>query len=126
MDLLPVNSNMFKGGSLASTANTADQTIVTYTVPDGKTLYLTVLGLNARLTTYAATATSFGAASVTLNGTKIMTFSVLAGPGQMANPIHFEFPVPMPFQAGDILAIVCTPSAATAFTWGANFAGFLK
>lgn len=98
---------------------------MTYTVPDGKTFYLDVLGFNARLTTYAATATSFGSAAFKVNGVTQMLFSVLAGSGQMANPIHYNFIQGRPFQAGDVLTIVCTPSAATAFTWGANFCGWL-
>jgi hypothetical protein len=120
-----VNSNVLKGGSLASTAATANQVIVTYTVPAGKTFFLTHFGLNAILTTFAATATAFGTASFQVNGVNLLTFSALGGAGTLTAPVHFEFDNPLPWQAGDVLSIVCTPSAVTPFTWGANIVGYL-
>jgi hypothetical protein len=49
---------VMKTGTLATSATTADQVILTYTVTSGKIFYLTYLDVNARLTTFAATATS--------------------------------------------------------------------
>ncbi|MCJ7608162.1 hypothetical protein MUP00_00630 [Candidatus Bathyarchaeota archaeon] len=57
-------TNVLKTGNLVTTAITADQAILTYTVTSGKTLYLQYLDVTARLTTYATTATLFGAASL--------------------------------------------------------------
>src|SRR5438132_14335127 len=69
--LLPVTfgnatgkTNVLKTGTLVSTATTADQVLVTYTVTAGKTLYLSYFDYTARLTTYAATATNFGNCSL--------------------------------------------------------------
>lgn len=120
------NGNVLVTGTLASSAVTADQQILTYTVTAGKTLWLELVEVNVRLTTFATTATSFGIASFAVNGTKKQTFNVIAGPGVLNSPLYLEFPEALPFQAGDVLTIVCTPSAVTAFTWEANIAGYEK
>ena len=120
-----LNDNVLKTGTLASTANTADQEILTYTVPAGKTFFLSYIEANVRLTTFATTATNFGPVSFRRNGTKLLTF-ICAGPGVLNSPVYVELPDALPFQAGDVLTVVTTPSAATAFTWESNIAGFLR
>jgi len=120
---MPVNNNGYATGSLASSAVTADQQILTYTVPAGKIFQLAILELSAMLTTYAATATWFGTASFRVNGVKVMTFN-LFGAGN-SQTIMLETPVVLSYATGDVLTVVCTPSAATAFTWEANLGGTL-
>ena len=118
-----VNNNVLLTGSLASSAVTADQVIATYTVPSNKIFNLGNIGINVRLTTFATTATLFGTASLMVNGTKVLTFTA-AGPGVLNAPILFELH-DLPFAPGDVVKVVCTPAAATAFTWEANLDGAL-
>ena len=120
------NGNVFMPGSLASTAVTADQVILTYTVPAGKTLWLQYIEANVKLTTFASAATDFGAVSFRVNGIKMITFVVVAGLGVLGSPLYVGISDSMPFQAGDVLTMVCTPSAITPFTWGSNLVGYLK
>ena len=122
--MLKVNQNVLVTGALASSAVTADQVILTYTVPVGFTLNLSYFEANVKLTTFAATATDFGLLSMRVNGNKVQTFMV-AGPGVLNAPIYFEAPDALPFQAGDVLTFVCTPSAITPFSWEANMSGYL-
>lgn len=121
-----LNGNVLIPGTLVSTATTADQTILTYTVTANKTLFLSFFEANVKLTTYANTATDFGALSLRVNGTKRMTFTVLCGLGTLTCPVYAEFPDALPYQAGDVITVVCTPSAATSMTWEANIGGFEK
>jgi hypothetical protein len=121
-----LNHNVMVNGTLASSAATADQIILTYTVSAGMTLYLSYFEANVRLTTFATTATNFGALSLAVNGIKKLTFTVLAGQGVLASPMYAEFPDALPLQAGDVVTAVCTPSGVTPFTWEANIGGFEK
>lgn len=122
-NLPTVQSNACKSGTLASTANTANQVIATYTVTAGKTLFLQYLCANVRLTTFAATATNFGTVSLLVNDVATLTWTVVAGPGVLNSPLYMELPLTIPFQVGTVLKVVCTPSAATAFTWDASLCG---
>lgn len=117
-----VNQNIIKTGALTSTATTADQSILSYTVGAGKTFQLGFLQANVKLTTFATTATDFGFLSLRQNGVKIATF-MMCGPGTLSNPIVMEFDS-LPFQAGDVITVVCTPGAVTSYTWEANLAGY--
>ena len=113
-------------GSLVSTATTADQVICTYTVTAGKTLYLLGFDVGVRLTTIASTATTFGTASLeNPSGTKLMT-RILAGAGVTAPPPYCNYTEPLPIAAGTVIRIVCTPAAATSYTWQGNIWGYEK
>ena len=118
-------TNVLVTGTLASSATTGDQVILTYTVTAGKTLFLEFLDFSARLTTYAATATLFGTLSLeTPAGTKLYTMDVFHA-GTLDGKV-ITFPEPVPVAAGTVVRVVCTPAAATAFTWRANFGGYEK
>lgn len=114
-----------KTGNLVTTAVTADQVVLTYTVTSGKTFYMQYLLVSSRLTTFATTATFFGALSLeNPAATKLITID-LVGAGGVTNP-ELEFAEPIPFAAGTVVRVVCTPSAVTSFTWKAAFGGYEK
>jgi len=116
-------SKVLVTGNLVTTAVTADQVILTYTVTAGKTLYLEYLTMDCRLTTFAATATWFGAASLeNPGGTKLITRDLSGTGAVMIETVMFPEPIPIP--AGTVIRVVCTPGAATSYTWKANFGGF--
>lgn len=112
-----------KTGTLASSATTADQVVVTYTVTAGKTFYIQYFDFTARLTTFAATATNFGDCSLeSPAGTKLYTMmNASAGAPAQVRVVTAE---PLPIGSGVVVRIVCTPSAVTAFTWRGNLVGF--
>lgn len=116
--------NKSKSGSLASTATTAAQTIVTYTVTAAKVLYLEYFDIQARLTTWAATATYFGTVSLVIGGTTFWTQDIMNAGTSTPYCVHLS--EPMPVAASTVISIVCTPAAATAFTWTANIGGYEK
>jgi hypothetical protein len=111
-------------GTLTSTATTADQVIVTYTVTAGKTLYLQAFKAMVMLTTYAATATNFGTFSLQIGGTT--KYTVLNAHAGIVNPQGESFGEPLPIAAGTVVRIVCTPAAATSFLWRGNLIGYEK
>lgn len=118
-------TNVLKTGTLATTATTADQVIVTYTVTTGKTLYLQWFACNGRLTTFAGTATLFGDCSLEVpSGTKAVT-TMIAGPG-IGDRDYLVFEEPIAVSGGSVVRIVTTPAATTAFTWRGNFGGYEK
>lgn len=118
-------TNVLKTGTLASSAATADQVVLTYTVTSGKTFYLEYFDVNARLTTYAATATNFGDCSLeSPAATKLYTQMIASAGAPGAQQMTFSEPVPI--ASATVIRIVCTPSAATAFTFRANLGGYEK
>jgi hypothetical protein len=117
---------VMKTGNLVTTATTADQVILTYTVTSGKTFYLEYVDVTARLTTYATTATNFGNASLeSPSGTKLAT-ALIANAGTVFPPYALRFSEPIPIASGTVIRVVCTPAATTSFTWQANFGGWEK
>lgn len=114
-----------KTGTLTSTATTADQVLLTYTVTSGKTFYVSYFDFTTRLTTYAATATNFGNCSLeSPAGTKLYTQMVTnAGASVVVSERVAE---PIPIASGVVVRLVCTPSAVTSFTWVGNFGGYEK
>lgn len=117
---------VMKTGTLASSAVTADQVILTYTVTSGKTFYLEYFDIACRLTTFAATATNFGNASLESPASTKLYTQMISGTGVVTTPIGTTFSEPIPISAGTVIRVVCTPSAVTAFTWIANFGGYEK
>ena len=118
-------TNVMQTASKVTTATTADQVILTYTVTAGKTFYLEYLDIDARLTTFATTATYFGLTSLeSPAGTKLIT-QMKAGAGVTVDP-HYEFSEPIPIAAGTVIRVVCTPNATTSYTWQASFGGYEK
>lgn len=116
---------VMKTGALTSTATTADQVILTYTVTSGKTFYIQYIDCIARLTTYATTATLFGTFSLEIvAGTKMYT-SDMFNAGAF-NPTRIEFTEPIFVTTGVVVRIVCTPAASTSFAWKGNFGGYEK
>lgn len=113
-----------KTGSLVTTAVTADQVILTFTVTAGKTFYLQYISVNCRLTTFATTATNFGTYSLeSPSGTKLFTGSMMAAGDRNPDTLFFAEPIPIATQ-GVVIRLVCTPSAATSFTWFGSFGGY--
>jgi hypothetical protein len=112
-----------KTGTLASSATTADQVVLTYTVTTGKTFFVEYLEVMARLTTFATPATLFGTVSLELpSGTKVWTTELVSSGTQNNVVLHFSDPI---FATStQVIRVVCTPSAATAFTWRASFGGY--
>ena len=118
---------VFKTGTLASSATTADQVILSYEVSPAKAFTLEYLEIDVMLTTFAATATYFGTVSLeTPSGTKLLTWRP-AGSG-MAESGVYEPAEPLTIVGNSngqtIVRVVCTPSASTAFTWTANMVGY--
>lgn len=121
-------TTVLKTGSLASSAVTANQVVLSYLVAPGKKFVLSYLEANVMLTTFAATATFFGSISIEApSGVKLQTF-MCAGPGVLNAPIYVELPEPMTVigkaDGTTVIRVVCTPSAVTPFTWEANLGGY--
>ena len=125
---MPANgTTILKTGALASSAITADQVILSYTVPPGKKFILGYFEANVLLTTFTGTATFFGTVSIEAPaGKKLQTFNC-AGPGVLNAPVYVELPEPMTIignsDGNTVVRVVCTPSAITPFTWEANIGG---
>lgn len=121
-------TNVLKTGSLTTTAATADQVVLTYTVTAGKTFYLQYLQLEGRLTVQSATASILGTLSLeTPSGTKVITHTLLNHTIENVDRIPTsDFSEPIPIAAGVVIRVVCTPTAVTSMLWIANFGGYEK
>lgn len=117
-------SVVMKTGSLVTTATTANQVVLTYTTTTGKTFYLEYFDCVVILTGAAATQTSFGTCSLSINGTIVYTQN-LKGPGSdYPNTVHLGEPIPV--LSTQIILIETTPGAVTSYTWNGNFGGYEK
>jgi len=120
-------TNILKTGTLTTTAVTADQVVLTYTVTSGKTLYLQYVVMYGRLTAVSATASILGAISLeTPSGTKVITFDDMNPTTSELefNPLVFNEPIPI--AASTVVRIVVTPAATTSMLWRGNFGGYEK
>lgn len=117
-------TNVLKTGSLVTTAVTADQVILTYTVTAAKTFYLEYLQIEAHITTLPGNNNPVDIGDVSLetpSGTKVITHRAIHSAYYLP---HYTFPEPIPVAAGVVIRVVCTPAAVTSFTWRANFGGY--
>jgi len=116
-----------KTGTLVTTAVTADQVVLTYTVTGGKTFYLQELEAGGYQTNLPNTDSPVFLGTLSLenpSGTKLITENIVYGI-QFAS-IEKAFAEPIPFAAGTVLRVVVTPAAYVSFTWRANFLGYEK
>ena len=117
---------VMKTGTLVTTAVTANQVVLTYTVTAGKTFYLQYVKICSQLTSTPGNANPIALGTVSLEspaGTKL--YSIL----QMYGAIQWDFQdfaEPLPIAAGTVLRIVTTPVTATSTLWLGNFGGYEK
>jgi hypothetical protein len=120
-------TNQLKTNNLVTTAATADQVVLTYTVTANKTLYLEYLELEGRLTVAAATATILGDVSIeTPSGTKVITTTMVNPTTSAPDKVVIPFGEPIPISSGVVIRVVVTPTAVTSMTWKASFGGYEK
>jgi hypothetical protein len=113
-----------KANNLNTTATTANQVILTYTVTAGKTFYVEYADCSANTGAAAVTASAFGTCSLSINGTIVYT-NWFHGSGT-AGPYAPNITEPIPVPAGQVILWETTPFAATSFLWYANFGGYEK
>lgn len=115
---------VMKTGSLVTTAVTADQVVLTYTVTSGKTLYLEYFSSNAYITTLPGNTNPVLLGTASLEspaGTKLITSTRIHA--DYVSSVY-TFSDPLPIASGTVIRCVCTPNAATSYTWRANFGGY--
>jgi hypothetical protein len=115
-------TNVLKTGTLASSATTADQVVLTYTVTAGKTLFLQTWDVSMGLTTPGTTAIGGSCSLESPAGTKLDT-NVFRSVGHQTY-ISQNYAEPVGIPSGTVVRFVCTPSAVTATTWAASLAGY--
>ena len=117
---------IMKTGTLVTTTATADQVVLTYTVTAGKTFYLQYFRADVRLTAVSATASILGTYSLeSPAGTKLYT-ATNTNPTTSETGTNGVAMINLPFSAGTVIRVVCTPAAVTSMTWVANFGGYEK
>jgi hypothetical protein len=119
-----IGTRVMLTGTLVTTATTADQVVLTYTVTSGKTLFLQYLTLSGYVTTAFTTGQAVGTISLeSPAGTKLITHNFVAQTVGAINKVEQAFNgIPIP--AGTVIRVVTTPSAVASRTWVANFGGF--
>ena len=111
-----------------TTAVTANQTVLSYTVTAGKALFLEYIDLQARLTAISATASILGTFIIQIGGVTVYTGTFVnpTTSDQGSQAIRLMIPEPIPVSAGVVIAFLTTPAAATSMLWTANFGGYEK
>ena len=116
-----------KTGSLTTTATTADQVVLTYTVTPGKTLFLHYLSWDVRLTVLSGTASILGTMSLEVpSGTKVITNTNVNPTTSHTSEAIYTFGGGLPIPSGTVIRVVCTPAVAASKLWIANFGGYEK
>lgn len=117
-------TNVLKTGTLVTTAVTAGQVVLTYTVTAAKTFFLEYMEWEAYLTNLPGNANPIALGAISLetpSGTKCITSQLFHPP---TSGVVFTFAEPVPIAAGVVVRVVVTPATATSMTWGANFGGY--
>jgi hypothetical protein len=115
-----------KTNSLTSSAVTADQVVLTYTVTANRKLFLEYLTIEGQLTAVSATASVLGDCSLEFpSGTKNFTHRFIkpttSAPDRVVHSLPHER---ITVQGGNVVRVVCTPAASTSMLWRANFGGY--
>jgi hypothetical protein len=112
---------VMKTGTLVTTAVTADQVILTYTVTAGKTFFVEYVIFDATTTVFSNNVLLGTESFESPAGTKLITdrFTALSN-----SPSSMHFAEPIPFSSGTVVRVVCTPVSTTSMTWIANFGGY--
>jgi hypothetical protein len=119
---------VMKTGTLVTTATTADQVVLTYTVTAAKTFYVEYVEIQGAQTTPAG-GTGIVLGTISLenpSGTKVISARFIGGGGEQMGEITIPFAEPIPVSAGVVIRVVTTPAATTSMTWVANFGGYEK
>lgn len=119
-------SAVLKSNQLTTTAVTANQVVLTYTVTALKTMFLEYLDLQARLTAVSATASILGTIALRIGGVVVYQADFVNPTTSDVCPIDLSFAEPLPIAAGTVIDIVVTPAAVTSMKWTGNFGGFEK
>lgn len=121
-------SAVLKTGQLTTTAVTANQVVLTYTVTAGKTLYLEYIDIQSRLTVVSATASVLGTVIIQIGGVTVYTATFVnpTTSDQGSQAVRIPITEPIPIAAGTVVAFLTTPAATTSMLWTANFGGYEK
>jgi len=120
-------TNVFLTSTLVTTATTADQVVLTYTVTVGKTLYLENFSLQGYVTSITTSSANLGTISVeTPSGTKVWTQQMMNGSNGVGMTSGERYSEAVPIPSGTVIRVVVTPAAATSFTWRASLYGYEK
>jgi hypothetical protein len=117
-------TKVLKTGTLVTTAVTADQVVLTYTVTAGKTFFLEYVVVGATLTVVPGNSNPIAIGNFSLEtpaGTKGFT-DAFVYPRTISQRLQIGEPIPI--AAGTVIRVVCTPAAVTSTTWIANFGGY--
>lgn len=119
-------TNILKTAVLVTTATTANQAILSYTVTNGKTLFLQLATLIAGLTAASATGSLLGTVQITIGGTVVYTTDFRNPTISMTEREQLVFAEPIPIAAAVPIVVQVTPSAVTSMRWVANLSGYEK
>ena len=117
---------VLKTAQLVSGNNTL-QTILTYTVTAGKTLFLEYFDLQGYLTTLSATPTVLGTVIIQIAGVTVYTANfVQSNAADQSIPARIMLSQPIPIAGGTVIVVKVTPASSASMTWTANFGGYEK
>jgi hypothetical protein len=117
-------TNVLKTAQLVSTATTADQVVLTYTVTAGKTLYLQYVIMGGYLTSQPGNANPIDLGDMHVQTPSGTTFIQTERFHPKIADLVVSFPQAIPIAAGVAIRITVTPVTTTSITWEANFGGY--
>ena|ERR1700676_792801 len=116
-------TNVLKTGALVTTAVTANQVVLTYTVTAAKIFFVQYLTLAGYETAQPGNANPIDLGLISLQISGVTDISV-----EFFHPKAADFILtwaePLPIVAGTVVRVVVTPVIATSITWRGNFGGY--
>jgi len=119
---------IFQSGQLVTTAVTANQIILTYTVPANRNFCFNYLSFFGKLTVLPGNSNPIALGEISVEfpaGTKRYT-TCLVAPTAARIDLSLSSNTLDDIAAGQVIQIVCTPATATSMKWFVNFGGFLQ
>jgi hypothetical protein len=116
-------TNILKTGALVTTAVTANQVVLTYTVTAAKTFFVQYLTLAGYFTVQPGNANPIDMGLISLQIAGVTDIGVEFFHPKVADFI-LTWAEPMPIAAGVVIRVVVTPVVATSMTWRGNFGGY--
>lgn len=119
---IDTTEGIWQFNTLISTATTADQTVLTYTVPAGKTFYVMFI----EVAKCSVNNINADPAKLFANGVELARASMPGGQQMVVNyqtSLAAAYPL---VTAGQIIKLTVTPTGTTSTTWSARLLGALK
>lgn len=112
---------------VSTTTSTSHAAVLSYSVSQNKTFYITSFGIEARLTAASATVSTLGTCALEIpSGTSVASFQLVNPTNGAMDRVVLAPTEPISVNAGTAAVIACDPGTATSTVFRGTFQGYEK